>query len=262
MIKGVALRFAAFAFGLGVALPVWAQSTPTNIFASPQVIEWPGHVAGGAVRLYDINGNVLGGATHPIMVQCPDGTTACFGGSGTITGTVTLGIGSALAGGFELYDGAGSNKAAINGSGQLAIQAPPSLPLPAGALGAGGNVVPVPASSGGVATKSFLVANNTTSVAVDASPGQIYGIRAFGNSGVAAYGKLYDAAQGSTTCGSGTPKQRFMIPSAAAGGGMSAPIQYGAPYATAITVCITGGIADNDTTAPAASSFIVEIDYK
>lgn len=44
-----------------------------------------------------------------------------------------LGAGSALIGGVKLYDAGGTNQAAINGSGQLAIQAPPTLPLPTGA---------------------------------------------------------------------------------------------------------------------------------
>jgi hypothetical protein len=78
----VSLRATAFAFGLGVTLPCLGQTTPTVENANPQVVEFPGHVIGGAIRIYDINGNVVGGASHPMLVACPDGTTNCFSGGG------------------------------------------------------------------------------------------------------------------------------------------------------------------------------------
>jgi hypothetical protein len=117
----------------------------------------------------------------------------------------------------------------------------------------------VPTASGGASHFSEIVANNTTSVAIDASPGQLYGISAFNNSATIAYVKLYNAAQGSTTCGSGTPVERFMIP---ASGGFVKEIVQGDAFPTAITVCVTTGIADADTGAPAASTYIVNALYK
>ncbi len=79
------LRSAAFAFGLGIALPSWAQVTPTAEMANPQVVEFPAHAIGGAVRLYDLSGNIIGGTAHPLLVACPDGTANCFSG-GTFGG--------------------------------------------------------------------------------------------------------------------------------------------------------------------------------
>lgn len=126
------------------------------------------------------------------------------------------------------------------------------------------SVNPQPTTSGGLSVKSFIVANNTTSVAVDASAGQIYGIT--GSSISAAtpvWAKFYNASQGSTTCGSGTPVQRELIPApGASGGGTNISVPLGIPYSTAITVCVTAGIADNDTTSPAASSYILNVYYK
>jgi hypothetical protein len=121
---------------------------------------------------------------------------------------------------------------------------------------------PNPATSGGTSVFSEIVAANTTSVAVKASAGQIYGIRVFSNNTTQVYGKLYNAAQGSTTCGSGTPQDRFSIPAATGGSGFVVPIPMGEQFSTAITLCVTGGIADNDTTTPAATSYLVSIDYK
>ena len=130
----------------------------------------------------------------------------------------------------------------------------------------GGTAVPTapaPTTSGGLSLKRVQVANNTTSIAIDASAGQLYGIEAFNNSSVIAYVKLYNASQGSTTCGSGTPVYQGMIPAASAGGaGYVSMNGYGAPFSTAITACITTGFADNDTTAPAASAYVLNFFYK
>jgi hypothetical protein len=114
----------------------------------------------------------------------------------------------------------------------------------------------------GVSTFSKQVANNTTSVAVATAPATLYAVRIFNNGNTIAYLKLYDAAQGSTTCGSGTPKMREMIQANNNGGGAAVTIPVGIAFATAITACVTTGYADNDTAAPAATTYIYEIDYK
>ena len=126
------------------------------------------------------------------------------------------------------------------------------------------SVNPQATATTGVSTKSLQVANNTTSVAVDASAGTLLAVRVFNNSGTIAYAKFYNAAQGSTTCGSGTPVNRVLIPASTSGAGAVFTLGggYGVAYGTAITVCVTTGFADNDTTAPAASVYIVEADYK
>lgn len=123
-------------------------------------------------------------------------------------------------------------------------------------------VLPQPFTSGGLSVSRQQVANNTTSVAIKASAGQLYGIEAFNNSATIAYIKLYNAAQGSTTCGSGTPIYQGMIPAAAAGGNYVSMNVYGLPFSTAITSCVTTGFADNDTTAPAASTYAINFFYK
>lgn len=123
----------------------------------------------------------------------------------------------------------------------------------------------VPQSTGGMSIFSKIVANNTTSFAVDASAGTLYSIIATANGTAPAYIKLYNTAQGSVTCGTPTPVDRIMIPAnatTATGGGIVWSLPGGAAYSTAITACVTGGIADNDTTAPAASTFLVSFYYK
>jgi len=129
-----------------------------------------------------------------------------------------------------------------------------------------GTVQPIPATSGGLSVKPITVANNTTSIAVDASPGQFYGIDGGSiSSATPLFYKLYNASQGSTTCGSGTVIAHGIVPSPGTfGGGVinSIPSFHGVAFSTAITICLTAGIADTDTTAPAANTYIVNVYYK
>lgn len=123
-------------------------------------------------------------------------------------------------------------------------------------------VLPQPFTSGGLSLSRQQVANNTTSVAIKASAGQLYGVEAFNNSATVAYIKLYNAAQGSTTCGAGTPIYEGMIPPVASGGHYISMSTFGTPFSTAITSCVTTDYADNAANAPAASTYIVNYFYK
>lgn len=121
-----------------------------------------------------------------------------------------------------------------------------------------------PATSGGLSVVSNIVANNTTSVAIKASAGQLFGVDAYSISAATpVWIKIYNTAQGSTTCGSGTPIDRILIPATGVNG--SGQIWHdtnGDAYSTAITYCVTTGIADNDTTAPATNTYVVNFHYK
>jgi hypothetical protein len=118
-------------------------------------------------------------------------------------------------------------------------------------------VVDVAAAS----TAGAIVPNNTTAVVVKASAGTLFGVQVYGIGAAAAFLKIYNAA--SATCGSGTPVKRLMIPSATGGGaGSNVAFGPGLAFSTGITYCVTTGIADADTTAPAASTFLVNLDYE
>ena len=109
---------------------------------------------------------------------------------------------------------------------------------------------------------SYISVNNTTAVVISAKYGTVYSIDAFNNSTTLAYVKLYNSA--SATCGSGTPQARYMIPfgTSSAGGGFNLSNINGDVYSNGITMCITTGIADNDTGAPAANAYIVNVHWK
>ena len=116
---------------------------------------------------------------------------------------------------------------------------------------------------GGASTSGAIVPNNTTAVVLKASAGTLYGVQLAGLGSAPAYLKLYNAT--SATCGSGTPVKRLMIPAAsAAANGAGSNISFGPQgiaFGTGITYCVTTGIADTDTTAPAASTFLVNVDW-
>jgi hypothetical protein len=107
---------------------------------------------------------------------------------------------------------------------------------------------------------SKIAANNTTAVPITTNRATVYSIDAFNNGTTIAYVKLYN---GAATCGSGTPQARYMIPfgTSSAGGGFNLSNINGDVYVNGITMCITTGIADNDTSAPAASTYIVNVHW-
>lgn len=115
-------------------------------------------------------------------------------------------------------------------------------------------------TSGGLSRSRTLIPNNTTAIVVKSGAGQLYKIRATNNSATIAYIKLYDAT--SATAGSGTPVDTIMIPASTSGAGIMDTTDVGTVHATGITYIVTTGIADADTTAPAASAYVVTMFYK
>ena len=115
----------------------------------------------------------------------------------------------------------------------------------------------------GVSVSSTIVANNTTAIVISArSSNTVYQVDAYNNGGTIAYIKLYNAT--SATCGTGTPQARYMIPfgQSSSGGGFVTPNINGDAYSVGITMCVTTGIADADASAPAASTYIVNVHFK
>lgn len=129
---------------------------------------------------------------------------------------------------------------------------------------AGGTVVPTAAAAttagGAVATGcNAIVPSNTTGVLCgSAGAHQVYHFSLFNNSATVAYLKMYDKAT-APTCGTDTPTSRRMIP---ANGGIETDVSTGAPFTLGVGYCVTTGIADNDTGAPAATTYLVNIYYK
>lgn len=154
-----------------------------------------------------------------------------------------------------------SDQAAVAVTGTITAVTAITNALPAGTniLGA---VTPKPVTSGGLSFKKVLSANNTTSVAVKASAGQLYSIVATNTNAAARFLKLYNVAQGSVTVGTTTPDMTFAIPGNTAGAGFVLDTGgIGIAFGTAITYGITTGVADGDTGAPAANEVVATILY-
>lgn len=126
------------------------------------------------------------------------------------------------------------------------------------------NVAAATTGGSAISAGNNIVANNTTAVVVKASAGTLYGVQLGGIGSVPVYLKIYNAA--SATCGTGTPIKRLIIPvNSTAANGAGSNITFGpqgAAFGTGITYCVTVGIADADTTAPAASSYLVNMDWQ
>lgn len=122
----------------------------------------------------------------------------------------------------------------------------------------------VAGSTGGSTPVSIQVAANTTPVAICTSACTLYSAIVQNSGSGVLYAKLYNAAVGSVTCGSGTPADRLMIPANTSGAGAVYTMggSVGVAYGTALTACITAGFADTDTTAPAANTSQISFDKK
>ena len=107
---------------------------------------------------------------------------------------------------------------------------------------------------------SVQVPNNTTAVIIAPGSHRVVSIEVFNNSTSVAYLKLYDAA--TQTCGSGTPKARYLIGGSTNGLAGPPGVPLSDLYINGIAACVTTGFADSDTTAPAASQFIYNIHWR
>lgn len=115
-----------------------------------------------------------------------------------------------------------------------------------------------------IQVKSTIILNNTTAIAISDTSGSVYSVDGFSNNTTLAYVKLYNAKAANVTCGTTIPQARYMIPfgQSSSGGGFTLPNINGDAYGVGIAMCVTTGIADNDTGAPAATSYIVNVHYK
>lgn len=124
-------------------------------------------------------------------------------------------------------------------------------------------VAPVAAPLGGATVSSVIAPATPAGVNLKASAGTVYSIQATTIQATPAYLKLYNSAS-APTCGSGTPVARFMIPAAstaANGAGTNIQLPVGIAFGTGIGYCVTGALADADTTAITASNTLVNIEW-
>ena len=109
-------------------------------------------------------------------------------------------------------------------------------------------------------TTNAIMAASTNATVVKGSAGSLQTVVVSNNSTVIAYLKIYDKAT-APTCGTDVPVLRFQIPATAASP-FTLELDGGRSFANGIGYCVVTGIADNSTTAVAASAYIVTIGYR
>lgn len=107
---------------------------------------------------------------------------------------------------------------------------------------------------------SAIMANTANPTVVKNAAGTVHTIVVSNNSTTIAYLKLYNKAT-APTCGTDAPVMRYQVPATAAG---PFQIQFagGVSFSAGIGYCMVTGIADNSTTAVAASAYLVTVSYK
>jgi hypothetical protein len=265
-----------------VSLPTGASTSanqPTNAAIASTTAAQTGHLAMGAVTTaaptyttaqtnplsLDTAGNLR---VNVVTGGGSGGTSSTFGSAFPGTGTaIGLTNGTNMVG-WSATTTYGTAPAAIavpavnafltnaNANGQTTMSA--SAPV---VIASNQSAVPTTtatATTGGTSTSKLIAANTTNATSLKTSAGTLYGVQVFNNSATIGYLKLYNKAS-SPTVGTDTPVKVIMIP---ASSGAAIPIvEQGVAFGTGIAYAVTGGIADTDTTAVAASAFIINIDY-
>lgn len=119
------------------------------------------------------------------------------------------------------------------------------------------------AELGGCLSYSLILANTTNATSVKAAIGMVYGVHVSSIASAATICiKFYDLAV-APTVGTSTIKRRIVIPAGAATTGSRFDIQFpkGIAFTTGIAFAATTEQTDAGTTAVAATSYILELDY-
>jgi hypothetical protein len=121
-------------------------------------------------------------------------------------------------------------------------------------------VQPTASYAGGAQSSRKISAASTNATSVATSTANLLSVVAMNNHAEnIAYLKIYDKAS-SPTVGTDTPLFTYAL--APNGGGVAIAFPTGAALANGLAYAITGGMADNDTTAVAASQVTVNLTYQ
>lgn len=121
----------------------------------------------------------------------------------------------------------------------------------------------VPGTSGGLSNYVVEPTASDNHVVIKAGAGQVYAIQAYNNSATINYIRLYNATTGFNGCNSATNiAWEGNIPASTSGAGFVASMPNGLAFATGISICVTSGYGQTDTTNATASAMSVNIQYK
>lgn len=116
----------------------------------------------------------------------------------------------------------------------------------------------VATAAGGTELFRTLDADETEEEA-KGTAGSLYGWYFYNDGAAEVYVKLYNATAANVVVGTTTPKMTIPVP---AGSAANMAFPPGIKFDTAITIAATTGVADADTTAPAANQVVANLFYK
>jgi hypothetical protein len=125
-------------------------------------------------------------------------------------------------------------------------------------------VTPAASTTGGASNYTFEVAASDNHQTIKNGAGTVYDIDAFSIHTAAMFMRLYDLGTGFNGCNSATGLiWEGQIPGpGTTGGGYTKSIPVGRAFTTGLSVCVTGGFGNTNTTSATASVSSVNIGYK
>jgi hypothetical protein len=270
------------------AIKVTVNTPPNDVISGPTNLTGTGTVTvssqgSGSVGIiasgsgtgltFGFQGSVDG--TNYITIPCVVPSTGAIATSGNANGTWTCQAAgyqtvrvnlTAIGGGtetFTLNASAGSNQPPIGTQGTATnLTAVNGVAIAGGASGQ----LPInqfPATAGGLSIFFLQPTASDNHAVIKAGAGQVYKITAFNNSATVNYLRLYNATTGFNGCNSATNLvYQAQIPASTSVGGFSDSWESGMAFATGISICVSSGYAQTDTTNATATAMSVNVGYK
>jgi hypothetical protein len=186
-------------------------------------------------------------------------------GGGTSSGTITIGgpLGRAADASSVSVSLSTEDVAILNGSipagnaiiGQVSIdQTTP---------GTTNAIQNIAATTGGASSYVVLPGASDNHANIKNGAGMVYSVQVFNNSATINYIRLYNAASGFNGCNSATNLAwSGQIPASTSGAGATYSIPVGLAFSTGISICVTSGYGNTDTTNATNSALQVNVQYK
>lgn len=125
-------------------------------------------------------------------------------------------------------------------------------------------VQPIPGTSGGLTNFVLEPVASDNHTVIKNGAGQVYAIQVFNNSATINYVRLYNAGTGFNGCNSATNLvwEGHIPANATNDAGFIYSSDVGIPFATGISICVTGGYGQTNVTNATASAISLNVQYK
>jgi hypothetical protein len=122
---------------------------------------------------------------------------------------------------------------------------------------------PTPVTTGGLSSFVLEPAASDNHTVIKNGAGQVYSIVAFNNSATVNYIRLYNVGTGFNGCNSATSLLwEGHIPASTSDAGFVIDFSSGIAFATGISICVTSGYGQTNTTSATATAMSIDVLYK